>query len=79
MDARPKPWEANTDYKLGDRVTIRVEEKFIVLRCIRPGRSGSNTPELPRRAGSHTTGENYKTQPNKIVDGGCEWTIERVI
>ncbi len=68
-----------TDYKLADRVTIRVEQKFIVLRSLKLGKSESNTPELPRRAGSHPTGEKYRTKPNKIVDGGCEWTIERVI
>ena len=68
-DVGPKPWEASTDYKLGDQVTIRVEEGFIVLRCIKPGRKGSNTPEPPV-ARSHATGEKYRTQPNKIVDGG---------
>ena len=79
MDAQPKSWEANTLYKLEDRVTIRIEEK-IVLRCIREGMSGATAPMIRRGLGSHTSWNRYDTrQTNRVSDDECDWIVERVI
>jgi hypothetical protein len=82
MDTQPKPWQANTSYKLEDRVTIRIEEKVIfVLRCIREGMSGATTPTIRRGLGSsHTSWNQYDIkQSNKVSDDECDWIVEKVI
>ncbi len=81
MDARPKSWEANTLYKLEDRVAIRIEEKIIfVLRCIREGMSGATTPTIRRGFGSHASWNQYDLrQNNKVPDDECDWIVEKVI
>ena len=81
MEAQPKSWEANTLYKLEDRVTIRIEENIsFVLRCIREGMSGATTPTIRRGLGSHTSWNQFDTrQKNKVSDDECDWIVERVI
>jgi hypothetical protein len=81
MDVQPKSWEANTLYKLEDRVTIRIEEKIVfVLRCIREGMSGARTPTIRRGLGSHASWKQYDTrQNNKVPDDECDWIVEKVI
>ena len=80
MNAQPKSWEANTVYRLEDRVTIRIEEKIIfVLRCIREGMSGATAPVIRRGLGS-TSWNRYDTrQNNKVSDDECDWIVEKVI
>jgi hypothetical protein len=81
MGALPHSWEANTLYKLDDRVTIRIEDKItFVLRCIREGMSGATIPMIRRGFGSHASWAQYdRRQNNRVSDDECDWIVEKVI
>jgi hypothetical protein len=68
-------WQPNTNYRVGQKVVVRQDEKDFVLTCEENGKSGPEVPVIQWEvSGPKAPGGKYET--SRIIERICDGTVK---